>query len=111
LSAIPLRDNRASEWGPESVQKALAAAFDSAGLDEAAAPALAEALHCLRVAVTLLDSNERLIFSNQHYNYLFRSLPARERLVGLTYEQLVRLEVRGGEIAPHHARDVDAFVG
>jgi two-component system, cell cycle sensor histidine kinase PleC len=92
------------------VQNALAAAFDSAGLDEAAAPALAEALHCLRVAVTLFDSNERLIFSNQHYNYLFRSLPARERLVGLTYEQLVRLEVRGGEIAGPDARDVDAFV-
>jgi signal transduction histidine kinase len=92
------------------VQNALAAAFDTAGLDEAAAPALAEALHCLRVAVTLFDSNERLIFSNQHYNYLFRSLPARERLLGLTYEQLVRLEVRGGEIAAADARDADAFV-
>src|ERR1700739_2502982 len=80
LSAIPLRNNRKHRLGNMRVQNALAAAFESAGLDEAAAPALAEALHCLRVAVTLFDSNERLIFSNQHYNYLFRSLPARERL-------------------------------
>jgi two-component system cell cycle sensor histidine kinase PleC len=92
------------------VQNALAAAYDSAGLDEAAAPALSEALHCLRVAVTLFDSNERLVFSNQHYNYLFRSLPVRERLLGLTYEQLVRLEIKGGEIAHADARDADAFV-
>jgi two-component system, cell cycle sensor histidine kinase PleC len=92
------------------VKSALAAAYDQAGLDETAAFALAEALHSLRVAVTLFDSNERLVFSNQHYNYLFRSLPIRERLVGLSYEQLVRLEIKGGEIAPADSRDADAFV-
>ncbi|MEI9931490.1 MAG: hypothetical protein WDM89_13365 [Rhizomicrobium sp.] len=56
---------------------------------------LIDALHCLRVAVTVFDARERLIFASQHLNYLFRSLPPREALLGLSYEQLIRLEVAG----------------
>jgi two-component system cell cycle sensor histidine kinase PleC len=82
-------------------------AFDR---DETAAPALIEALHCLRVAVTVFDSQERLIFANQHFNYLFRSLPPREELVGQSYEQLIRLEVAGGEIAAADAHSIAAFI-
>jgi len=78
--------------------------------DDAASTALAEALHCLRVAVTMFDSGERLIFANQHLNYLFRSLPPREELMGKSYEQLIRLEIAGGEIAAADARSVEAFV-
>jgi two-component system cell cycle sensor histidine kinase PleC len=90
-----------------SVQNAHATAFEPAGLDERA---LGEALDCLRVAVTLFDSQERLVYANRHYNYLLRSLPARERLIGHTYEQLIRLEVLGGEIAPADSRDPDGFI-
>ena len=79
-------------------------------LDEAAAPALIEALHCLRVAVTVFDPDERLIFANEHYNYLFRSLPPREELVGLTYARLIGLEVAGGEIAEACADDFERFI-
>jgi two-component system, cell cycle sensor histidine kinase PleC len=82
-------------------------AFDR---DETAAPALIEALHCLRVAMTVFDSQERLVFANRHFNYLFRSLPPREELVGQSYEQLIRLEVAGGEIAAADARSIEAFV-
>lgn len=89
------------------MQKALAAAFEPAGRDE---QALAEALDCLRVAVTLFDADERLIYANRHYNYLFRSLPARERLKGLTYEQLIRLEILGGEIGAQDSREAEDFV-
>ena len=106
LSAIPLRNNQRVHEGT-SVQKALAAAFAPAGQDE---QALAEALDCLRVAVTLFDADERLVYANRHYNYLLRSLPARERLTGLTYEQIIRLEIAGGEIAPTDSREPEGFI-
>jgi signal transduction histidine kinase len=91
------------------VQNALAPSYEP-DIDDAAAPALAQALHCLRVAVTLFDSDERIVFSNSHLNYLFRSLPPRERLAGLSYEQLIRLELKGGEIALCDSRDPDVFI-
>jgi two-component system cell cycle sensor histidine kinase PleC len=85
-------------------------AIHAPGRDAAAALALADSLDCLRVAVTLFDSAERLTFASQHLNYMFRSLPPREDLMGLSYEQLIRLEVVGGEIAAEEARDPNAFV-
>jgi signal transduction histidine kinase len=80
-------------------------------LDAAAMPSVLEALHCLRVAVTVFDAQERLIFVNQHFSHLFRSLPPRADLIGLSYEELIRLELAGGEIAgPSVPQDVDAFI-
>ena len=67
-------------------------------LDAAAMPSVLEALHCLRVAITIFDAAERLVFANEHFNHLFRSLPPRAELIGLTYEELIRLEIAGGEI-------------
>jgi two-component system cell cycle sensor histidine kinase PleC len=81
-----------------------------AGRDNAAADALVEALHCLRIAVTVFDSAERLVFANRHFAHLFRSLPQERELAGMSYEQLIRLEVAGGEIAPHEARDLRCFI-
>jgi signal transduction histidine kinase len=78
--------------------------------DDAAALALEGALDCLRVAVTLFDSRELLVHANRHLNYLFRSLPPRERLLGLSYAELIRLEIAGGEIAAVETADADAFV-
>jgi two-component system cell cycle sensor histidine kinase PleC len=65
-------------------------------------PALAvlDALDCLRLAVTVYDSAERLIYANAHYNYLFRALPRYEHLIGKSYADLVALELSCGEIAP-----------
>jgi two-component system, cell cycle sensor histidine kinase PleC len=73
-------------------------------LDDVVAPSVMEALHVLRVAITVFDADERLIFANEHFGYMFRSLPAREALVGRFYEELIRLEVSGGEIADGPAR-------
>jgi two-component system cell cycle sensor histidine kinase PleC len=81
-----------------------------AGRQAATAESLVESLHCLRVAVTVFDSAERLVFANDHFGYLFRSLPPRAELVGLSYEQLIRLEVAGGEIAAHEAADLSGFI-
>ncbi len=74
-------------------------------------PSVLEALHCLRVAITVFDEEERLVFANEHFNYLFRSLPRREELVGLRYEDMIRLEISGGEIADAEVlKDIDGFV-
>jgi two-component system cell cycle sensor histidine kinase PleC len=75
------------------------------------APAVLEALDALRVSVTVFDARERLIYANTQFNYLFRSLPLHETLLGETYEQLIRREVAGGEIAASALSDgIDAFV-
>ena len=60
--------------------------------------ALLDALDCLRVAVTVYDSAERLIYANAHYNYLFRTLPPNEKLLGQTYAKLVALELSCGDV-------------
>jgi len=78
--------------------------------DQSVEPAVLEALDCLRVAVTIFDSDERLIYSNKHFNYLFRSMPRRESLVGLSYEEMIRLEVEGGEIAHDSLADLADFI-
>jgi PAS domain-containing protein len=61
---------------------------------------LPEALDALRVALTVFDADMRLVYANRHFNYLFRSMPDRETLIGAKYEDLIRREVEGGEIAP-----------
>jgi PAS domain S-box-containing protein len=75
------------------------------------APELLQALDCLRVAVTLFDADERLIYCSRHFNYIFRALPQRESLIGRTYEELIRLEVTLGDVADSaRARDIEALV-
>ncbi len=68
------------------------------------------ALDHLRVAVTLFDFTGHLTYCNAHYHYLFRSFPAPDSLIGARYEDLIRLELSGGEIAPEHSADPEAFV-
>ncbi len=63
------------------------------------AAALLAALDCLRCAITIFDAAGRLVHANAHLNYLFRSFPPHQTLVGHTYEELIRLEIEGGEIA------------
>ncbi len=73
--------------------------------------AMLEALDCLRVAVTLYDSRERLIYLNRHFAYIFRAMPPAHALVGRSYEELVRLEIDSGEIAPDlYAGGEDAYI-
>ena len=62
--------------------------------------ALLRSLDSLRTAVTIFDSNGRLLYANAHLNYLFRSFPPRQSLIGRSYGELIRLEIEGGEIAP-----------
>ncbi len=68
-----------------------------------------EALHCLRVAITVFDSDEHLLFANEHFSHLFRSLPPRHELVGRRYDELIRLEIASGDIGVLH-EDIETYV-
>ena len=79
--------------------------------DAAIAAGLVPALDCLRIAITLYDSQERLTYANQHFDYLFKALPARATLIGRAYGELVRMEAAAGEIAQEAlSRGIDDFV-
>lgn len=74
-------------------------------------PSVMEALDCLRVAITLFDAEERLVFANEHFSYLFPSLPTREELAGRTFEDLIRMEISGGDIADAEVlNDVENYI-
>ncbi|HMH64450.1 MAG TPA: hypothetical protein VK515_02615, partial [Rhizomicrobium sp.] len=51
--------------------------------------ALLRSLDSLRTAITIFDSDGRLLYANAHLNYLFRSFPPRASLVGRSYEELI----------------------
>src|SRR5262245_1660969 len=82
-----------------AAQKHLAGQAQKVGMWEEA-PALLASLDALRTAITIFDDKGRLLYANAHLNYLLRSLPPHEQLIGRSYEELVRLEIAGGEIAP-----------
>ncbi|HWY64393.1 MAG TPA: PAS-domain containing protein [Rhizomicrobium sp.] len=63
------------------------------------AAALLATLDSLRCAITIFDPAGRLLHANAHLNYFFRSFPPRQALIGRRYEELIRLEIAGGEIA------------
>ncbi len=73
--------------------------------------AIFAALDGLRVAITVFRPDNTLLYANQHYNYMFASLPHRDRLCGTTYEELIRHELACGEIALSDLADgPEAFV-
>ena len=70
---------------------------------------LLDTLHCLRVAITIFDTDSRLLFATAHLNHIFRQLPPVETLTGKFYEELITLELK--EIAPAAlASGVEAFI-
>jgi two-component system cell cycle sensor histidine kinase PleC len=68
--------------------------------EPADAGALLQSLDGLRAVITIFDRDGRLRFVNAHLNYLYRSFPPHQSLIGKSYEDLIRLEIEGGEIAP-----------
>ena len=75
------------------------------------AAAMLAALDALRVAVTIFDARGRLLHANAHFNHLLQSLPPHQTLIGRSYEEIVRLEIAGGEIAASALADgVPAFI-
>ncbi len=89
-------------------QQAFSTPREIAGVDS---DAVLDALDCLRVAITVFDSETRIVYLNRHYNYLFRTMPPAAALLGRRYEDLIRLELAGGEIAPAPSpRSEEAYV-
>src|SRR6478735_217599 len=64
------------------------------------AEALLRNLDGLRSVITIFGPDHRLLFVNAHINYLFRSFPPYLTLIGKSYEEMIRLEIDGGEISP-----------
>jgi len=60
---------------------------------------LLSALDSLRIAITIFDAKGRLIHANRHLYFIFPTLPPVARLVGETYEELVRRELASGAVA------------
>lgn len=84
---------------------------ESHASSEHASAVLIAALNCLRVAITIYDSNQLLIYANQHFDYLFRALPGRDSLLGMSYDALLRLEVESGAIADDaHGGNVELYL-
>ncbi len=71
---------------------------------------LANSLDGLRIAITIFDSHERLIFANQHFCRLLPSLPPRADLIGRTYEDLIRQEARLGLLDSELCAQLDYFI-
>ena len=85
----------AEEWGESVAEQGLGA--------------LVETLHCLRVAITIFDSDARLVFASAHLNHIFRKLPPVETLTGKFYEELIALELP--EICPNAlSAGIEAFI-
>ncbi len=72
---------------------------------------LAVAFDCLRVALAVFDSRDRLIYANEQFRFLYRGFAAVDELVGMEFEAIMRLVVRNGEIAGElAAQDPEAWV-
>ncbi len=60
---------------------------------------LLPALDCLRVGVSVFDASDRLVYCNEHFRYIYRSFDAVADLLGLTFTDILRLQIANGEIA------------
>ncbi len=82
--------------------------IDTAQLDrsiEASEPAadviagLIAGLDCLRVGVALFDRADRLVYCNEHFRYIYRSFSNVSDLIGLSFVELMSVQVLNHEIA------------
>ena len=59
---------------------------------------LLTALDALRTGIALFDLQDRLIYCNEHFRYIYHSFDA-ERMIGKTFGEILREIVAAGEIA------------
>jgi two-component system, cell cycle sensor histidine kinase PleC len=72
---------------------------------------ISAAFDCLRIALAVFDRDDQLIYTNEHFRYLYRSFAAVDELIGMSFEAIMRLVVANGEIAGDTAaRDPEAWV-
>lgn len=73
-----------------------AAALDACAVEDAD---VLRAIDSLRVGLAVFDAGERLIWCNTQFRYTYMSLQLVDDLIGLTLEDILRLELENGEIA------------
>jgi diguanylate cyclase (GGDEF)-like protein/PAS domain S-box-containing protein len=72
---------------------------------------LADAIECVPDAFALFDRDDRLINCNQRYVEQLPGKPAREALIGRTYEEIVVDAVQAGEPIPaEYRKDLPGWV-
>lgn len=64
---------------------------------------LLPALDCLRVGLSVFDGEDRLIYCNEHFRYIYRSFDSVSELLGLTFTEILRLQLGNSEIAGNMA--------
>ncbi|WP_404382664.1 PAS-domain containing protein [Caenispirillum salinarum] len=57
------------------------------------------AIDALRVGLATFDAEERLVWCNHQFRYTYMSLQLADDLIGMTLEEILRLELENGEIA------------
>lgn len=60
---------------------------------------LLQGLDALRVGIAVFGADDRLVYCNQHYRYIYRSFATLEELLGCSFEEILRLLLNNGEIA------------
>ncbi|MEM1399081.1 MAG: PAS-domain containing protein [Pseudomonadota bacterium] len=60
---------------------------------------LVAGLDCLRLGVALFDRSDRLIYCNEHFRHIYRSFDSLSDLIGLTFVELMSVQVLNHEIA------------
>lgn len=58
-----------------------------------------QGLDALRVGIAVFNAEDRLVYCNQHYRYIYRSFARLEELPGRSFEEILRLLLDNGEIA------------
>ncbi len=64
---------------------------------------VAAAVNALRIGLAVFDPDERLVWCNGQFRYTYMSFQAVDDLIGMTLEDILRLELENGEIAGEQA--------
>ncbi len=60
---------------------------------------LLNALGVLRTALGIFNQEDKLVYCNEQFRYFFRSFETVDELVGLTYEEILRLILDKGDVS------------
>jgi len=66
--------------------------------DDNVAP-LAQGLDALRVGLAVFDTRDVLVYCNEHFRYVYRSLDSVDQVVGLRFEEIERLKIAQADLA------------
>ncbi len=82
-----------------TVGGAIRAAIMAGARDTAIRDYLLPGLDVLRVGIAVFDAADLLVYCNEHFRYIYRSLESIDELVGQSFADILRLVVDNGEIA------------